>query len=78
MSNSHAGTRSILYLVRGDFKGLKTWYYVLVDKLKLPLLQQSATVKSTEEVCRFGKIVSSGWGETPPDFIRLKMESLYG
>ncbi len=65
-----------LYLIKGEDDDLACWYYLQVDKLKLPLFKQRLnSLPCKIELTDFGNIVRSGWGEEPSAQIRKKVES---
>jgi hypothetical protein len=60
----------LLYLVRGKDNGRPGWHYVLIDKPKLQRFQQALKTGSFD-VSHYGKIIDSGWGQSPPpDVVR--------
>lgn len=65
-----------LYLIQAEEEGLDCWHYVLVDKLKVPLLKQKMTkVPCQLDLTQFGKVVRSGWGTEPKPEVKAKVES---
>ena len=66
-----------IYLSRGTFGGRATWHYLLVDKLKLPLLMTEAQ-KGTIDLVNYGNIILSGFGENPPEEVREFVQKKYG
>lgn len=68
-----------LYLCKGLDKGRAAWYYVMVDKPKIPIfLKQYETPGGTINLLDYGEVVYSGWGEEPPEDIKKKVEEEYG
>ena len=67
----------VMYLSRGLYEGRPTWHYILVDKLKLPLLLVAAK-QGRVELSNYGKIIFSGFGEQPPKDIVSHVEKHYG
>ncbi len=67
-----------IFLVRGlDTTGHNAWYYVMVDRGKRESFRTQAgspLLKLTD----YGQILHSGFGEHPPEAIRLRMEDEYG
>lgn len=64
-----------IVLVRGSKSGRRCWYYVLSNKVKMPvLLKKCAMKESNLDIEQFGKILKSGWGENPPQYIQDKVE----
>jgi len=68
---------NLIYLVQAEEKYCKlpAWYYVQVEKLKLPILKEAA--KLGANLLNFGKILYSGWGENPPEDIKQKIQEEY-
>ncbi|MBN8827225.1 MAG: hypothetical protein J0H68_00780 [Sphingobacteriia bacterium] len=63
-----------IYLVRGIDANKEAWYYILVDKLKLPIFIKEA--QSNEiELTDFGQVLYSGWGKNPPEEIAMKLKN---
>ncbi len=64
-----------LYLVNGiEDDGRTAWYYLEVDALKEAIFKRKCTIDSSFDIRDFGTVVASGWGSSPPDDIRQKME----
>ncbi len=60
-----ASDRTDTYLVRGEEHGKKAWYYVKVERGRLPSFKKA--MKAGEyNLTDYGEILSSGWGENPP------------
>lgn len=56
-----------LYLSKGKDKGRSAWYYVLVEKNKLPLfLKKYESPNQLINLEDYGDVILSGWGENPP------------
>jgi len=69
----------LLYIVRGKDKGRAAWYYVLIDKMKLPLFK--AKMKTKPDIIHlddYGTILECGWGENPPDAVTDRVKGQYG
>lgn len=64
-----------IYLSRGLHQGRPIWHYLLVDKMKLPILLKDAQ-RGTVDLAMYGNIIFSGFGEQPPkevsEFVRKK------
>jgi hypothetical protein len=75
MSITARTSSHVIYLSTGTWEGRATWHYVMVDKLKLPLLMGNAK-KGSIDITQYGKILFSGFGSAPPrevtDFIRKR------
>ncbi|XP_013402461.1 ankyrin-3-like [Lingula anatina] len=67
---------SLVYLVRGNDKERPAWHYVLVKRKLLAdfLVKIKGKMIELED---YGKVLSSGWGEDPPDDIRQKVNDKY-
>lgn len=65
-------------LIYGDYHGLATWCYVLVDRLKLPLLLRRPKGASVVELKQFGEVICSGWGKQPPESVKAQIREQYG
>ena len=61
----HKAQSGEIYLSRGQFEGRKTWHYIMVDKMRLPLLLKHAKIREID-LRDYGKILFSGFGEEPP------------
>ena len=71
-----ASKQKNIYLIRGEDKGLECWHYVLVENLKLPLLQARIRKLPCDfDVADYGRIIISGWGENPSVAVKNKVES---
>lgn len=66
-----------VYLSLGHFNGRPTWHYLIVGKLKLPILMK-ATEQGEVDLCEFGQIIFSGFGEVPPAEIKQYVQNVYG
>ena len=59
------GSKSnLLWLVKGDHKSLKAWWFVLVKPLKLSAFK-AALGSGSMLLTEYGEIISSGYGENP-------------
>lgn len=76
---------SRIYIVRGrDPTNLFSsatrggaWHYVLVDKDKKEDFQENIETGNLD-VADYGRILCSGWGEYPPQDVKVKMNEEYG
>lgn len=69
----------LLYLVRATDQGKAAWYYVLVDKVKLPVFL--AKIKAKEKAMplkEYGEIIERGWGENPSEAAIARIKATYG
>ncbi len=67
-----------VYLLRGKDSGRDAWYFILVDKMKVPLFKKaSKTPQSSFKLNSFGEVLASGWGESPPPNIVDKIKKDY-
>ena len=55
-----------VYLVRGKDRGKPAWHYVLVDEDKVEDFKTKVATGNID-VADYGKVLSSGWGEDPPE-----------
>lgn len=60
--------KDLLWLVRGEEMGMKCWFYVVIDQLKLPIFKKQLGSESMN-LLKLGQIIESGWGENPPEEI---------
>jgi hypothetical protein len=68
-----------LYLVRGTSGERKAWYFVLVDEHKVKQFQKHLKENTgTVQLTAFGSIITSGWGEDPPEDVVQTMSEKYG
>lgn len=67
----------LIFLVKGKekYQGKSAWYYVLANKLKLPIMQEK--IAYGLNISDYGTVLYSGWGENPPDDIRQKIQQEY-
>jgi len=68
----------VIYLSQGHYDGRATWHYLLVNKMKLPLLQREAKLHNTVDLTSYGSIVFSGFGENPPEEVKYYVKKIYG
>ena len=62
-----------VFLVTGDNQNKKAWYYVLVQKTKLPLFKREVQTDFID-LSLYGDILYCGWGEEPPEDISQKIK----
>lgn len=69
-----------VYRVNGtNPKGLRCWYYVLVDKAKLQKFNNAlASGQGTLDIEVYGKILAFGEGSEPTDAFKKELEKKYG
>ena len=67
-----------IFLVTGgkDNKGIDAWYYVRVDSVRTNKFLKSVETGRVN-FDDFGIILESGYGETPPESIKLHMQQEY-
>ena len=63
-----------VFLVKSNIGTRKAWYYLDVILLRLPLFQRRIGNESLR-LTEYGQILFSGWGENPPENIRMQVES---
>jgi len=64
-----------IYFATGvETSGLTAWYYIKVDTLKESIFKYKCSANSSFNLNDFGEIVASGWGDTPPEEIKNKIE----
>lgn len=78
MNSHHQAHSPQVYLVHGDYYGLPTWCYLLVERVKLPLLLRRPKSYPKTDLTAFGKIVCSGWGKQPPESVVQEIRSQFG
>jgi hypothetical protein len=67
-----------IYLIRGqDSTGKKAWYYLLVTPGQNAQFEESAG-RGQMQLTEFGRILRSGYGESPPEDVRNRMRDEYG
>jgi hypothetical protein len=74
-NNNH--TDKVMYLSKGHYGDKRTWHYVLVDKIKLPILMMDAK-RGVVDIARYGQIVFSGFGAEPPAEVVRVVKKKYG
>jgi hypothetical protein len=73
---SDSGKNGLVYLVTADADGKPAWYYLQVDEPKhKAFLKQMET--GTLDLAKYGKILYSGWGTTPPEPIEALMREKF-
>lgn len=66
-----------LFLVRGkDSTGRDAWYFLLVDPGKRAAFRKASGGEL--ELNTYGRIITSGYGTTPPAAVRERMRIEYG
>ena len=66
----------LIRLVTGTANGRAAWWYVRVDPQKF--IQYKIAVKTDYiDFTEFGEILFKGWGKTPPDDIKKRIEEEY-
>lgn len=78
MSETALQHQSQLLLVHGDYYGLATWSYVLVDRLKMPLLARRPKGAPPVDLAECSEIICSGWGHQPPPDTVRQMQERFG
>ena len=72
-------TKGQLFRVQGKDRGRQAWHYVLVDEDKLDdynaLFRDGA--RPRVDVSKYGKVLQSGWGETPPESVKGKFSAYF-
>lgn len=61
------GSKSnLLWLIQGDHKSLRAWWFLLVNPAKLEIFRKSLEKK---DLCLtdYGEIILSGYGQNPTD-----------
>ncbi len=67
-----------LFLMRGEDKGRAAWYYLMVDKLKLPMLQREIAANANNiNLPKYGEVLKYGWGKEPPTSVVEYIEQTY-
>jgi hypothetical protein len=68
-------TGKYIVLVKGVRDQRRCWYYVMSDKVKMPILIRKCNNQEPNlNVESFGSIIKAGWGEEPPAYIQDKIE----
>ena len=63
---SSSNKAALLYLVTAKAEGKPAWYYLQVDEPKHKAFKKQMETGSLD-LAAYGKILYSGWGETPPE-----------
>ncbi|MBY0407101.1 MAG: hypothetical protein K2Q01_05365 [Rickettsiales bacterium] len=67
-----------IFLVRGqEASGESAWYYIMVDRGKREAFRAQSGVRQLT-LTDYGVILFSGFGENPPEAIKLRMQEDYG
>ena len=65
----------LLYLVRGSDEGEPAWHFLMLEnRAKKALFLHDLNSKSIN-IKNYGKILASGWGESPPDNVTEEMKN---
>lgn len=67
----------IVYLSQGTYNGKATWHYLLVDRMKLPILLKDVQ-KGGVDLLNYSTILFSGFGEAPPKEVSTFVRNQYG
>lgn len=63
-----------LYLVRAkDDTGNRAYYFMLVEQNRINDLKKALTGKLPCNLDQYGEVVSSGYGETVPESLKIRM-----
>jgi hypothetical protein len=66
-------------LVHGtNTQDVAVWHFVRVESARMPLLQREAKDHAGIDASRYGEILASGMGDTPPPHIMNRMKAVYG
>lgn len=60
-----------------DHTGNRAYYFVHVNPLKLPLLKEAIAKTPIFDICDYGEVITSGYGEVPAE-IKDAMNRRYG
>lgn len=75
----HIHNNGRLFLVRGkDDTGSNAYYFVLLDRKRIGEFQKVALGSSPFDLKEYGEIVASGYGETVPEALRIRMRVEHG
>jgi len=77
ISPDKAGKADLIYLVKGVDDNRNAWYYVLVERLKLSLFLKALN-DDIIHLENYGIILSSAYGDEPPQEITDKLKAEYG
>jgi len=70
------GRDDLIYNLLGNDRGRKTWYFVLIERANLRNFLRDMKNDSTN-LELYGKIIESGYGETPPEDIVKSIKKKY-
>jgi len=75
----HDNCPSRLYLVRSkDHTGQNAYYFMLLDREKISEFKQVALSSESFDLKDYGDIVASGYGDTVPESLRIRMRVEHG
>lgn len=63
----------LIYIITAKADGKPAWYYVQVDEPKHKAFKKQMETGSMD-LSAYGKILRSGWGESPPKAVADMME----
>lgn len=74
---SRSRNNAIYLVIAPDDTERKAWYFIQVDKMKLPLFEKAMQAPGAE-LGRYGDVLASGYGDAPPAFVVEHMKVQYG
>lgn len=76
-NDKHMSADRIFLMQAKDYTGNRAYYFVHVNPIKLPLLKEAISKSPTFDICEYGEIITSGYGEVP-DEVKAAMQRKYG
>jgi len=72
-----SGSGKLIQIVTGTDGGRAAWHCVLVEKAELKNFMETVDGTSSVNVETFGRILESGWGDTPPQDVLDRLADEY-
>lgn len=70
-------TKNLFFVTMGVEKNRSAWFYINIDSGKERKFKHCIESKANVDLKDWGEIVESGYGKSPPDYIKEKMKRLY-
>lgn len=67
---------NLIHIVTAEDRGVEAWYCVLVNKNSVKEFSESMNDNNIP-VDAYGRILKSGWGDTPPEEVLQELQNEY-
>lgn len=72
-----ANKAALVYFVTAQAEDSPAWYYVQVEEPKHAAFRKQIAATGELDLKHFGKVLFSGWGETPPEPIEALVKESF-